>query len=207
MILSWPPDMLCLHIHPTFPLDVPRDVTDDILKYWLRTVIAIPAVNVLGQFLDQPLPEHAKIPVPQYRFDLLTSSSLQNIDRANKERIGKLFRISEDEHSEGLCALLTAAVANAPPDHNGTESAFHTFWDLNVRAILQWLIPNGVSIRDSNRNTNTAAQRPDFGFLYLNVCAFRGEEKSPSNNENPRAELSDKMTWTYDPAPYILGMQ
>jgi hypothetical protein len=91
------------------------------------------------------------------------------------------------------------------PNNDATESAFHSFWDSNIRGIMEALIPGGISIHDSNRHTSTDAQRPDFGFLYLDICLFRGEEKSPTNSEDPRAELSDKMTWTYDPAPYVLG--
>ena len=70
---------------------------------------------------------------------------------------------------------------------------------------MENLIPGGTSIRDSNRHTSTAGLRPDFGFLYLNVCPFRGEEKSPTNVDDSRTELSDKMIWTYDPVPYVLG--
>jgi hypothetical protein len=35
--------------------------------------------------------------------------------------------------------------------------------------------------------------------------SIQGEEKSPVDPEDPRAELGDKMIWTYDPAPYVLG--
>jgi hypothetical protein len=116
-----------------------------------------------------------------------------------------LFRIDYEERAEGLYALFYAGLTDNPPNHDATENAFISFWDGNIRKIMQSLIPGGVSIRDSNRHTSTAAQRPDFGFLYLNVCPFRGEEKSPGNLDDPRAELNHKMTWTYDPAPYILG--
>jgi hypothetical protein len=34
---------------------------------------------------------------------------------------------------------------------------------------------------------------------------FRGEEKSPTNPKDPRAELVDKLIWNYDPADYVLG--
>jgi hypothetical protein len=45
---------------------------------------------------------------------------------------------------------------------------------------------------------------PDPILLFANLCLFRGEEKAPANNEDPRAELADKLDgWAYGPAPYI----
>jgi len=70
---------------------------------------------------------------------------------------------------------------------------------------MQALAPSGVSIRDSNHHMSTASQRPNFGFLYHEVCPFRGEESAPSDPGDPRAQLADKMIWTYVPAPYVLG--
>ncbi|RGB42263.1 hypothetical protein C1646_662354 [Rhizophagus diaphanus] len=31
------------------------------------------------------------------------------------------------------------------------------------------------------------------------------EEKSPSDNEEPKSKLMNKLVWTYDPVPYVLG--
>ena len=126
-------------------------------------------------------------------------------DNIEPEHVQMLFRIDDHERAESLYALFYAAVMNSPPNHEATESAFVSFWDYNIRKILEALIPGGISIRDSNQHTSTDSKRPDFGFVYLSVCPFRGEEKSPTNAQDPRAELSGKMDWTYDPAPYVLG--
>jgi len=37
------------------------------------------------------------------------------------------------------------------------------------------------------------------------VCPFRGEEKQWSSTDDPRAELQNKLVWTYGHAPYVLG--
>ena len=66
-------------------------------------------------------------------------------------------------------------------------------------------MPSGTSIRDFNRHTDTKKNRPDYGFLKDNVCPFRGEEKHSESREDPKAELSDKLTWIYSPAPYVFG--
>ncbi|KAN0068689.1 hypothetical protein V8E54_013413 [Elaphomyces granulatus] len=61
---------------------------------------------------------------------------------------------------------------------DGTEASFISFWDVNIRWILEYLIPEGKSIRDSN-----------------NLCVFRGEEKPPGSRADPKQELSDKLEW------------
>ena len=58
---------------------------------------------------------------------------------------------------------------------------------------------------DSNRHTDTKKKRPDYGFLKDAVCPFRGEEKPSESRDDPKAELSDNLTWTYSPAPYVFG--
>jgi len=52
---------------------------------------------------------------------------------------------------------------------------------------------------------STGNDQPDYGLILNHVCLFRGEEKSPSSNEDPKSELRNKLVWTYDPAPYVLG--
>ena len=167
--------------------------------------MSLPPVKELSHFLDRPLHERAKIPLDQYGFDALITGPNQLSDRIGQKDISALFRIDSRERADGLCRLFSSGLMKSPPNDDATEYAFVTFWDTNIREIMEALIPGGVSIRDSNRHTSTATQLPDFGFLYLNVCPFRGEEKSPSNKDDPRAELSEKMTWIYDPAPYVLG--
>ena len=61
-------------------------------------------------------------------------------------------------------------------------------------------------MRHSNRDTSTIFKRPDFALLTGGFCAFRGEEKAPGySGTNPKVELIDKLIWTYDPVPYVLG--
>jgi len=57
------------------------------------------------------------------------------------------------------------------------------------------------------RVQNTGLLRPDYGFLPLGVCVFRGEERPPLfSGMHPKEELAAKLTWTYNPAPYLLGL-
>jgi hypothetical protein len=187
-------------------LKVPaRDVTHEILAHWRRSAPALPAVEELGRYLDTPFPESAKIPLDHDRFNALVSNPLEIRDRTDSQDVTMLFRIHEEERAETLLSHCLYCVTCEPPADDATESSFHMFWDVNLRRFLEVLIPGGQSIRDSSRHMSTAALRPDFGFLYLNICPFRGEEKSVANTSDPKAELCSKMIWTYDPAPYVLG--
>ena len=186
----------------TVPL---RDVTTEILRYWRRKSLSIPTVEGLAKYLDTCLPERGKIPVDQNRFEALMPSPMQLRDRAERRDLEMLFRIDPEETAEILYVKCSWFVFAEPPGNDATENAFISFWDVNLRNIVEMVVPGGVSIRDNNRKTSTASLRPDFGFLYLNSCSFRGAEKAPTNKDDPRAELSDNMIWTYDPAPYVLG--
>lgn len=156
-------------------------------------------------YLNKPLEEDEKIPLSSYSMSALLSEGEAKI-RCSKGDLQQVFRLSEHEHSYYLWTSLTATILTGAPDSNGTESSFHSFWDDNIRKIInQILIPN-QTVRDSNHGTSTASLKPDFGVLLEGVCAFRGEEKAPHYSGNhPKQELLDKLVWTYDPAPWILG--
>jgi hypothetical protein len=47
---------------------------------------------------------------------------------------------------------------------DGTEASFISFWDVNIRWILEYLIPEGKSIRDSSEDTEQESYGPIMGF-------------------------------------------
>jgi hypothetical protein len=100
---------------------------------------------------------------------------------------------------------IVADIVEGCPPMDGTEDSFHSFWDRNLRGILEIILPRGRSIRNSNQNFETGVLRPDYAFLLKLLALFRGEETSPSNRNNRRKKLSEKLMWAYTPAPYILG--
>jgi hypothetical protein len=84
-------------------------------------------------------------------------------------------------------------------------SAFHTFWDNYIQKLLEVAILCR-NVWDSNEQTSPAILRLDFGVSIDSVCMFRGEEKVPRyHGPHPKDELIQKLTWMYDPSPYILG--
>jgi hypothetical protein len=175
----------------------------DIIGRWQakRLKFQIPSLAELKAFVDQPLLDNEKIPLDPERFQSLINMTTPGGDWCSRDDVEALFR-SEDGYS--VLDQFFFIVSEAPP-HSGTESTFHSFWDANVRKILELLLPGGRSMRDSSRHTATGLLRPDFAFILYNLCPFRGEEKPPGSNDDPRAELSTKLAWAYDPAPYVLG--
>jgi hypothetical protein len=98
------------------------------------------------------------------------------------------------ENSEALHLLFYSAALHPPPPNDRTEASFISFWDDNIRNILELLVPSGESVRDSDNHASTRKLKPDYAFLHSNLCPFRGEEKSPTNQDDPKAELSNQLT-------------
>jgi len=183
------------------------DDVGDIIGRWQskRLKSQLPSIEELKALVDQPLSDDEKIPLGYDRFLSLinTTTPAAWCSRAN---VGAVFR-SEDGLGYSALDKIFFIVSEPPPrlGTEATEALFHSFWDSNVCSILELLIFVGRSIRDSSRHTATGSLRPDYGFLLRNLCTFRGEERPPDSNEDPKAELSNKLAWAYDPAPYVLG--
>ena len=176
----------------------PRDVTTEIIDHWSPDRTTLPLVHALSEFLDAPLHERAKIPLFQYRFDSLISHFL-------KDWIGKedLEKLADQEDAEEIYRWVSSVLDDKPPCDGENLHSYIPFWDSNIRKIIQVLVP-GRFIRDGCCHSSAANQKPSFGFLYHGIRAFRGEETA-NYLDDPRAELSGKMTWKYEPAPYVLG--
>ncbi|KAI9566666.1 hypothetical protein HD554DRAFT_2174326 [Boletus coccyginus] len=144
----------------------------------------------LASFVDHPLSDDDKIPISINYFNGLLSSPLELHDVCTPNDVQLLFRPG---HGGTRLDKFFWAVATSPP-YDGTQPAFISFWDNNIRDIMELLLPTGRSIRNSKEHTATMRCRPDYAFLMNNLCPFRGEEK-----------LADKVAWAYDPAPYVLG--
>ncbi|THU97186.1 hypothetical protein K435DRAFT_857810 [Dendrothele bispora CBS 962.96] len=160
----------------------------------------LPTIAELATFVDRPLSDEEKIPISAARMSALVTYLGQNW--CTSDDIELLFRPSE---SETPLDKIFAVVADSPPTR-GTVNAFISFWDQNVRAILELLLPEGRSDRNSSQHTATKSLYPDYVFLLGNICSFRGEERSPDDTgAHPKSKLRDKLEWVYAPAPYVLG--
>ena len=156
-------------------------------------------------YLNKPLEENEKIPLSHYSMTTLLSRG-EPTAMCSESDLERLFRVSEDEEADYLWTILKLAIVSGAPDGDGTEASFISFWDDNIRKIFNVTFAPNKVIRDSNRDTSTARQRPDFGILKNGICTFRGEEKpSHYSGKHPKDELFEKLVWTYHPAPWILG--
>ena len=122
-----------------------RDITDEIMQLWLPDQLALPSINELSAFLNQPLSECAKIPLTNDRFnDLISNREYRN--RLTHRDVEQLFCISKDETSKFLKDLAYPAVCCSPPDSSATENMFILFWDRNIRDIVELMVDGSKSI-------------------------------------------------------------
>jgi hypothetical protein len=161
-------------------------------------------MNELARIADLPLSDSEKIPITARQMHDLVSRPSDRVsdDFCTQSDVELLFRLGAGNI---MCDKIAAAIVEGSPPMDGTEDSFHSFWDRNIREILEIILPRGRSIRNSNLNAETGVLRPDYAFLLKRLALFRGEEKSPNNRNNPKTELSAKLMWAYRPAPYILG--
>jgi hypothetical protein len=175
-----------------------------VIKRWQskrpRLSTPMPLVTELTRIADAPLDDDEKIPVSLHRMKQL-SMSADAKDVCTPDDVGLLFRAGE---GESLLEKYFFTVVEPPP-RSQTEDSFHSFWDRNVREILELVVPLGKSTRNSSVNTATRNLHPDYAFLVDNLCPFRGEEKAPGSSDDPRSELASKLVWAYESAPYVLG--
>ena len=161
----------------------------------------------LHAYLQRPLAQDEKIPIPQRRFDRLSKHPFlaESSELAlSCEQVATLFRVSTDEWAEEAETAFTCAIYPVPPA-SGTKNLFHATWDNNISRILRFILSNGKPIRNSNDDTGTALKWPDYGFLIKDHCVLRGEEQGSDGAGDPERDLVDKRIWSYDPLPYIIG--
>jgi hypothetical protein len=193
------------------PNTVVVDKSYDLMDTWSAPIKTLPGdVFQLLAYVTKDLSENEKVPLSHHEFSRLLFVAVDPKNMCSEADLKQLFRPSEDENADYLWSTyLLPTIQRGPPDENGTEASYISFWDRNIRDILAAIITQGQTkcIRDSNRDTSTILQGPDFALLTGGICAFRGKEKSPnySGTLHPKEELTEKMVWTYDPAPYILG--
>jgi hypothetical protein len=167
----------------------------------------LPQLEDLSAYITGPLTEDDKIRISPEEFNRLASHADPR-SYCSPEDLQRLFKPGANDRAEYMLSNIVYRALNfAPPDGDSTESSFHSFWDDNIRWILESVFTASRTIRYSNMHTSTGLLRPDFGLLLRGNCAFRGEEKAPGfTGRHPKDELIEKLRWTYYPALYILGL-
>lgn len=151
--------------------------------------------------IETPLSDNEKVPILSSRMQELVSSDSEIRDICTNEDVELLFRPSAV--STPLDQIFFTVLA--PPPTDGTEELFYSFWDDNIRTVLELLVPLGSSMRNWGKHTVTRALHPDYAFLLGKLCPFRGEERPPGSSEDLKTDLSNKFEWLHAPAPYVLG--
>ena len=179
------------------------DVSQKLFNLWTAPVQY--DIERLQGYLDEPLGPDWKVPLSHFDWKELLSSEPSRHLACRDQDLELVFKQCDDETALSIRVTLMRTIMGGPPDQDGTEDSFHSFWDANFRNILSACLDCKV-IRNSNQDTATGSFRPDFGLLLDHVCIFRGEEKGPTfTGDHPKEELQTKTRWVYDPAPYLLG--
>jgi hypothetical protein len=142
-----------------------QDVSAQVLDVFnKRTRVALPKVDKLADFLEQPLLHNMKIPILQHEYNSYLIQSMENM--CTPEDLNILFRISDTENAyKFITKTLGAPIRNNPPSRKGTDYSFVLFWDINIRFPLEQFIHDSISIRNSSQKMSTFGKRPDFGFI------------------------------------------
>ena len=178
------------------------DISATLVQRWTQLTLPLPPLDDLVTYIQGPLAEDDKIPPSEYFMMQFTSFQVNPRAMCNLDNVKWLSRLSEDEQADVLWTIVKLSLMFSLPDNDSTESAFHIFWDGNIQRLLEVTILCRT-IWDSNEQMSTALLRLDFWVLIDSVCAFRDKEKAPRyHGPHPKYELIQKLTWTYDPAPY-----
>ena len=133
------------------------------------------------------------------------SSCGSRVNDLTEQQLSTLFRVSEDEQAGPIENLFTTAIDYELP-LTGPEQRFHCTYDTSITRIIESILLETDVIRNSDRNMNTALQRPDFGLVLNTHCILRGEETGSNTSDNPEQDLRLKLRWQHDPLQYLLGL-
>ncbi|KIK09119.1 hypothetical protein K443DRAFT_808 [Laccaria amethystina LaAM-08-1] len=149
-------------------------------------------ISHLKEHLEEPLDPDCKIPLSHADWRTLLTNGLVRSQVCTAEDLELLFKQSEDETAISILDILKTAIKEGPVDPSGTEKSLISFWDANIRNILQRCL-DVAGIRDSNQGTETGSLQPNFGLILAHVYVFRGEEKRLIfTGTHPRDELKFK---------------
>ena len=178
------------------------DKTYELVTTWSQPV-PIENVNALRLYLQQPLAMNEKIPISQECFNALCVSYSEESPWSSltAQQLSTLFRVSTDDRAPAIKAVFLNTIRRVPPSF-GTERRFHSTYDNNITAIIEFILPKACITR-----TSTDFEWPDFSLAINNYCLLRGEEGGSLPTGNPEKALINKIArWEYNPLPCILGL-
>ena len=124
-----------------------------------------------------------------------------------------LLRYFEPVHGGDFCRALSIQIShllfNPSIVVGENEDGCHSRLDQCITAFLNNFAPEFTLRRNSSRDSSSSPLlQPDFSAtLPGHGCFFRGEEKKIGSDENPQAELYEKLqrVWPFPGLSYVLG--
>uniref|UniRef100_A0A7I4CX07 Protein kinase domain-containing protein n=1 Tax=Physcomitrium patens TaxID=3218 RepID=A0A7I4CX07_PHYPA len=101
--------------------------------------------------------------------------------------------------ARGVCWNLDdhLGIVLRPPATGSTESSYHAYWDcLVTEPISLFSLETLVFDRDTSRFSSSENKRPDKLGMVSRLALWRGEEKGPDTEDDPKQELVRKLIWT-----------
>ena len=163
----------------------------------------LPDVHDLVQFIDSPLSKEEKIPITWKEMDLLVSSqSVGMIDNfCNRSDVELLFRVANGSGSSGSDFHDIIFTVRRDSPIQGTEEFFISFWDRNVRDILEFFLLKAYA-----KARSTLLVLLEFCALVMDFFSnVLGRREGSCRYRGSKERACDKLTWAYRPAPYVFG--
>lgn len=155
--------------------------------------LRIPEITELKAYLLHP--PRMEFPVSQRRYLQWTSF------------LSKAANFICHDPARGICWNLDDHLGNVftPPATGSTESSYIAFWDVLVsQPISLFSLETLVFDRDTSKFSSSENKRPDKLGMVSRLALWRGEEKGPDTQGDPKEELVRKLIWTYGNLPYLM---
>lgn len=151
----------------------------------------LPSLEELAAYIDTPLEPSEKVPIIQRWFDGLISPIYPDI--CTYDDVASLFLVSPDADPNMITFF---HAVSTPPPSPGTECSFVYFWDLNIRSILERLLP-----MQRCYETGTSIHRPKI-FALIMLCfiatyAFGVARRGKTNLPIPRVNYLTNLSVTF----------
>lgn len=171
---------------------------------WAETVSA-PLVELpLAKNLRTLLESH-----PQQKAPIESAVLTSWEGRVAKTNLAPFFAASTQNCCVVLGYEISALLLSPQPVVGENEDGCHGLIDQCVAKPLKLFAPEFRLSRNSSQDSSSyPLKRPDFSATVVGKgCFFRGEEKKMDSNENPAAELHEKLqhVWPFPGIPFVLG--
>ncbi|RAL52209.1 hypothetical protein DM860_016058 [Cuscuta australis] len=162
----------------------------------------LPSLFELTWYLQEPPPEELRFPLRKDVYNDLPHGK-ESFFTACNELLLDCRGITFD--------LLGSVMRSHPTLSDSSTDSFIGLWDDCVnRTLTKFCSPEMVFVRRKSSSSlaeTVQDQWPDVTAFIRSFCLWRGEEtgRMREGQPDPSSTLVEKMTWTYEDLPYVLG--